>query len=63
MTALFPPSSSSDRPNRLPTATATLRPIADEPVAEIRGSRRSPVMASPMGWASPTHNENTPDRP
>ena len=38
---LFPPNSRSVRPRRLETAPPILRPIPQEPVAEISGARRS----------------------
>ena len=58
--ALFPPSSSSTRPNRWATRGPTARPIAVDPVAETSATRGSSTSASPMFrspwtiWTSPS---------
>ena len=49
MTALFPPSSRSDRPSRFATVSPTARPIAQLPVADTSGMRSSSAMRAPSG--------------
>ncbi len=44
---LLPPSSSRLRPSRLATTSPIRRPIATEPVAEMRGTRRSATSGPP----------------
>ena len=47
ITALLPPSSSSERPNRAATDCATARPIGTEPVAETSGTSGEAAKACP----------------
>src|SRR5690606_13631727 len=51
------------RPRREATAGPTFLPMAVEPVAEIKGRRRSAVIASPTVTPSPTMRLKTPSKP
>ena len=58
MTALLPPSSSSDLPIRRATASPTATPIRQLPVADTSGSRASSAMRAPSS-APPTASEKS----
>ena len=63
ITALLPPSSSSDRPIRAATLTATFLPIAQLPVAETSGTRSSLLIASPTSAPVPMTRWKTSGKP
>ena len=63
ITALFPPNSRIDRPMRWATAGPTMRPMLQDPVAEIRGRRVSWFIRSPTVAPSPTTRLKTPSKP
>ena len=63
ISALLPPSSSSDRPRRCATAVPTLSPMLHEPVAEISGTLRSLISVSPISDPEPMIRLKTPSKP
>ena len=60
---LLPPNSSNERPSLLETAPPILRPILQEPVAEIKGALLSCTNISPTSLLDPTKSDITPFHP
>ena len=59
MTALLPPSSNNDFPNRAPTTSPTDLPILVDPVAETSGTLLSSAISLPK-FASPITSDEIP---
>src|SRR3546814_13502348 len=63
MTALLPPSSSSERPNRCATRWPTWAPTAHEPVKLINGMRRSSTNAWARSVPASLNRKNKSGKP